>query len=66
LKKQGILFSNPDDYEKIDPADKVSIIGLTNIQLRDSLTLRLHKQQEGVIVDIPLSHLFNEGSKYFM
>ena len=31
LKKQGMLpltFSNPDDYDKIMPDDKVSLLGL--------------------------------------
>ncbi|CAJ0753196.1 17012_t:CDS:1, partial [Entrophospora sp. SA101] len=32
LKKQGVLpltFFDPSDYDKIDPIDKISIIGLT-------------------------------------
>jgi aconitate hydratase len=35
LKKQGILaltFSNPDDYDKILEDDKISLLGLNDIQ----------------------------------
>ena len=35
LKKQGMLpltFSNPDDYDKITPDDKVSLLGLKVMQ----------------------------------
>lgn len=33
LKKQGLLpltFSDPNDYDKIQPSDKISILGLTD------------------------------------
>ena len=35
LKKQGILaltFSNPDDYDKIQEDDKISLIELNNLE----------------------------------
>jgi aconitate hydratase len=54
-----LVFSNSDDYEKIDPSDKVSIIGLTDIQPGNPLTLRLHKHTD--VIDLPLSHSFNQG-----
>ena len=34
LKKQGLLaltFDNPDDYDKIKPDDKISLIGLNKL-----------------------------------
>jgi len=33
LKKQGLLpltFANPADYDKIQPTDKISLLGLAN------------------------------------
>ncbi|KAI8904189.1 aconitase family-domain-containing protein [Powellomyces hirtus] len=63
LKKQGMLplvFSNPADYDKIDPSDKVSLIGLTKLAPGSPVTLRLNKK-DGSKVDIPLKHTFNEG-----
>ncbi|KAJ3017112.1 Aconitate hydratase mitochondrial [Thoreauomyces humboldtii] len=63
LKKQGMLplvFSNGADYEKIDPTDKVDIIGLTKLAPGSPVTLRLTKK-DGKNVDIPLKHTFNEG-----
>ncbi|KAL7335126.1 hypothetical protein PS15p_200650 [Mucor circinelloides] len=62
LKRNGILpltFSDSDDYEKIYPSDRVSIVGLTNIQPGSPLILRLHKSTDNTI-DIPLNHTFNE------
>jgi aconitate hydratase len=64
LKKQGMLpltFADPKDYDKINPADKVSILGLAdNLKPGSKLTLRVHKP-EGKTVDITLNHTFNEG-----
>lgn len=60
-----LTFSDPDDYEKIDPSDKVSIIGLTNIQPGNPLTLRLHKSTNSTI-DIPLIHTFNQGKLFHL
>jgi len=45
LKKQGMLpltFANPEDYDKINPDDKVDIIGLTDFKEGVPLTLRVH------------------------
>ncbi|KAJ3411640.1 Aconitate hydratase mitochondrial [Chytridiales sp. JEL 0842] len=64
LKKQGMLpltFADPKDYDKINPADKVSILGLeSNFKPGSQLTLRVHKP-DGKNVDIKLNHTFNEG-----
>ncbi|CAG8433079.1 10708_t:CDS:2 [Diversispora eburnea] len=63
LKKQGLLpltFAKPEDYDKVEPNDNVSIIGLTNFTPGKPLTLRLHKKT-GEVVDIPVNHTFNEN-----
>ncbi|KAI9336518.1 aconitase family-domain-containing protein [Obelidium mucronatum] len=63
LKKQGMLpltFANPSDYEKINPEDIVSIVGLEKFQPGVPLTLRVSKP-DGAKVDIKLNHTFNEG-----
>ncbi|KAI9029836.1 aconitate hydratase [Phycomyces nitens] len=63
LKKQGMLpltFANPADYEKVQPADKVDIIGLTDFQEGKPLTLRLN-HEDGSKEDIKLNHTFNPG-----
>ncbi|KAI7862793.1 aconitate hydratase [Spinellus fusiger] len=63
LKKQGMLpltFANPADYDKVQPADKVDIVGLTDFQEGKPLTLRLH-HAEGTSEDIQLNHTFNPG-----
>ena len=48
LKKQGMLpltFVNPEDYDKINPDDKVDIIGLTGFKEGVPLTLRVHPKK---------------------
>ncbi|RHZ61892.1 hypothetical protein Glove_345g3 [Diversispora epigaea] len=63
LKKQGMLpltFSKPEDYNKVEPSDKVSIVGLTNFAPGKPLTLRLHKKT-GEVVDLQVNHTFNEN-----
>ena len=63
LKKQGLLpltFSNPSDYDKIDPSDKLSIIGLTEFAPDKPLTLRVHKKS-GETLDLKVKHTFNEN-----
>ncbi|CAO3640324.1 unnamed protein product [Cunninghamella blakesleeana] len=63
LKKQGMLpltFANPADYDKINPSDKVDIVGLTDFQEGKPLTLRLH-HENGSSEDITLNHTFNPG-----
>lgn len=63
LKKQGLLpltFANPADYDKIDPADRVSVLGLTQLAPGKQLTLRVHKAN-GKSVDIPVNQTFNEN-----
>jgi len=63
LKKQGMLpltFANPADYDKVQPDDKVDILGLTDFQEGKPLTLRVH-HKDGKTEDIKLNHTFNQG-----
>jgi aconitate hydratase len=63
LKKQGMLaltFADPADYDKVQPSDKVSILGLETFSPGKNLTLRL-KHEDGTSEDISLAHSFNEG-----
>ncbi|KAK9759705.1 Aconitate hydratase mitochondrial [Basidiobolus ranarum] len=63
LKKQGVLpltFANPQDYEKIQPSDKVSIVGLTTFTPGKPLTLRISRDN-GEKIEIPVNHTFNEN-----
>lgn len=49
LKKQGMLaltFANPEDYDKIQPSDKVDILGLETFAPGKNLTL-VAKHQDG-------------------
>ncbi|KAI9643321.1 Aconitate hydratase mitochondrial [Ciborinia camelliae] len=60
LKKQGMLpltFINPDDYDKIDPYDKVDLL-CTEIAVGKPMTLRVHPKS-GETFDIKLAHTFN-------
>ncbi|KAF3049964.1 Aconitate hydratase mitochondrial [Didymella keratinophila] len=63
LKKQGMLpltFSDPADYEKIGPNDKVDIKA-TELAVGKPITLVVHPANGDKAFDIKLSHTFNEG-----
>jgi len=63
LKKQGMLaltFADPADYDKVQPSDKVSILGLDSFSPGKNLTL-LAKHADGSTDEISLAHSFNEG-----
>ncbi|KAL1602800.1 Aconitate hydratase mitochondrial [Paraconiothyrium brasiliense] len=63
LKKQGMLpltFSDPADYEKVGPNDKVSIAA-TELAPGKPITLTVHPADGSKSFDIKLSHTFNEG-----
>ncbi|KAK4187827.1 putative aconitate hydratase [Podospora australis] len=62
LKKQGMLpltFSDPADYDRINPDDKVDILA-TELAVGKPITLRVHPKN-GESYDIKLSHTFNES-----
>lgn len=62
LKKQGLLplnFIHPEDYDKIQPNDKVSILGLAEFAPGKPLTLEV-TTPSGEKWRSELSHTFNE------
>nr|XP_009858068.1 aconitate hydratase, mitochondrial-like [Ciona intestinalis] len=62
LKKQGLLpltFSNPSDYDKIQPDDKISIVGLNSFTPGKPLECVL-KHSNGSSESILLNHTFNQ------
>jgi len=68
LKKQGMLpltFSDPKDYDKINPDDRVDL-KITELAVGKPMTLVVHPADGGKEFTIPLSHTFNEGQiKWF-
>ena len=63
LKKQGMLpltFANPDDYDKIQEDDKLSLVGLDNFAPEKQLQLFI-KHSDGSVDEILLNHSFNAG-----
>jgi len=63
LKKQGLLpltFNDPSDYDKIQPSDRVSIVGLQTFTPGVPLKCRV-KHIDGSVDEIVLNHTFNEG-----
>ncbi|KAF2175548.1 aconitate hydratase [Zopfia rhizophila CBS 207.26] len=63
LKKQGMLpltFSDPADYDKIGPKDKVDLL-CTELAVGKPMTLVVHPADGSKPFDIKLSHTFNEG-----
>ena len=57
LKKQGMLpltFANPEDYDKINPDDKVDILGLQDFKEGVPLTLRVHPKNGEPWETVPL------------
>merc|ERR1711988_1917168 len=63
LKKQGMLpltFNNKADYDKVQPTDKISIVGLDSFQPGKPLTAVLH-HSDGSSEEISLNHTFNDN-----
>lgn len=62
LKKQGMLpltFSNPEDYDKINPDDKVDLM-CTGLAVGKPFVMKVHPK-DGSSWDCELSHTFNAG-----
>ncbi|KAI9716721.1 MAG: Aconitate hydratase mitochondrial [Chrysothrix sp. TS-e1954] len=62
LKKQGLLpltFANPEDYDKINPDDKVDVM-CTELAPGKQVTLRVHPKN-GNAWETKLDHTFNAG-----
>ncbi|KAL3229496.1 Aconitate hydratase, mitochondrial [Nakaseomyces bracarensis] len=61
LKKQGLLplnFKNPADYDKINPDDKIDILGLAGLAPGKNLIMKVHPKN-GEAFDVELTHTFN-------
>ena len=61
LKKQGVLaltFANPSDYDKIRETDRVSIVGLSEMQPGKQLQAYIH-HEDGTKESILLNHSYN-------
>ena len=55
-----LTFANPDDYDKIQPTDRVSIPDLeANLAPGRPLTLRI-RRGTGRTFDVPVNHTINE------
>uniref|UniRef100_A0A336K422 Aconitate hydratase, mitochondrial n=1 Tax=Culicoides sonorensis TaxID=179676 RepID=A0A336K422_CULSO len=62
LKKQGVLpltFANPSDYDKVQPTDKISILGLDKFAPGKPLDCEI-KHADGSVDKIKLNHSFND------
>lgn len=62
LKKQGMLpltFTDPADYDKIQPDDRVDIM-CTELAVGKPMTMRVHPK-DGSPFEVKLSHTFNEA-----
>ena len=63
LKKQGMLpltFATPEDYDKIQPDDKVDIM-CTELAVGKPITLKVHPANGDGAYDVELNHTFNES-----
>jgi aconitate hydratase len=56
----ALTFVDPADYDKVQPDDKVDILGLDTFAPGKNLTLVL-KHKNGSKEEISLAHSFNEG-----
>lgn len=54
-----LTFSDPADYDKLDPEDKIDLM-CTELAVGKPMTLKAHKK-DGKTIEIKLSHTFNEG-----
>lgn len=54
-----LTFANPADYDKVQPSDKISIIGLKDFAPNKPLKGVL-KHKDGSQDEIVLNHTFNE------
>ena len=55
-----LTFSDVADYDKVQPSDKISIVGLDSFQPGKPLTAVLH-HADGSSEEITLNHTFNEN-----
>lgn len=55
-----LTFENPDDYDKINPDDKVDLL-CTELAVGKPITIRF-KPKNGTLWETKLVHTFNEGT----
>jgi aconitate hydratase len=55
-----LTFTDPADYDKIRPEDKVDLM-CTELAVGKPMTLRVHPADGSNAFDISLSHTFNES-----
>jgi aconitate hydratase len=61
LKKQGVLaltFANPDDYNRVQEMDRISIQGVTQLSPDQPLTMVAH-HADGTAESIRVNHTYN-------
>lgn len=72
LKKQGMLpltFSDPADYDKVQPEDKVDLVGIKELAPESKVKL-IAKHKDGSKDEIELSHscvfslILSRGSRF--
>eukprot|EP01027_Heterolobosea_sp_BB2_P022054 GEZU01032443.1.p1 GENE.GEZU01032443.1~~GEZU01032443.1.p1 ORF type:complete len:784 (+),score=304.20 GEZU01032443.1:56-2407(+) len=62
LKKQGMLpltFSNPEDYDKISPSDRISLVGLKDLAPGKPVKC-IVTRKDGSQFELNLNHTMNE------
>lgn len=62
LKKQGLLplyFAKAEDYDKIDPQDEISLLGLADLAPGKNVSMRVHPADGSEAWDTELTHTFN-------
>jgi len=68
LKKQGLLaltFENEFDYDRIQPRDRISLIGLDGFAPGKQITLRV-RQENGSVWSCKLNHTYTDAQvEYF-
>ncbi len=63
LKKQGVLaltFANPSDYDKVQEADMIDVIGLSQMKPGQQISIVLN-HEDGSKDEILTHHTYNEG-----
>jgi len=63
LKKQGLLpltFQNPADYDKVQPSDRISLVGLSELAPEKPVECHI-KHKDGSVDKIHLNHTMNPG-----
>ena len=54
-----MVFENKEDYDKIKENDKLSIIGLNNLEPGKPVTCKI-KHDDGTMEEISLNHSYNK------